>query len=72
MTSPYGSGNGRTHPQVRVVDRRVRQIPYHGVDRRSPVKAGTSMTRWIVRSMMIATTAFALLDLFLLISGGHH
>jgi len=30
------------------------------------------MTRWIVRSMMIATTAFALLDLFLLISGGHH
>jgi hypothetical protein len=30
------------------------------------------VNRWIVRSIMLATTGFALLDLFLLASGGHH
>lgn len=34
--------------------------------------ASTGASRWIVRSIMLATTGFALLDLFLLMSVGHH
>jgi len=30
------------------------------------------ITGWIVRSIILATTAFALIDLFLLGSGLHH
>jgi hypothetical protein len=30
------------------------------------------VTAWIVRSIMVATAAFALLDLFLLTSSAHH
>ncbi len=33
--------------------------------------AGARVNRWLVRSIMLATTAFALLDLFLLASNGH-
>jgi hypothetical protein len=54
-------------PQVRVVPHGGVQVPSLGVTRRSPVRTGASPTRWIVRS-----TAFALLDLVLLVSGGHH
>jgi hypothetical protein len=39
--------------------------------RPQPVKANR-ITGWIVRSIILATTAFALIDLFLLGSGLHH
>ena len=39
--------------------------------RPTPVKANR-ITGWIVRSIILATTAFALIDLFLLASGLHH
>jgi hypothetical protein len=32
---------------------------------------GRSLKAWIVRSIMIATTGFAFLDLLLLAAGGH-
>ena len=67
MTNSYDSFNSSARSPVRVV-----QVPSFGVSRRSPVKPGASATRWIVRSVMVATTAFALLDLILLVSGGHH
>lgn len=59
-------------PQVRVVPHGGVQVPSLGVTRRSPVRTGASPTRWIVRSIVLATTVFALLDLVLLVSGGHH
>lgn len=40
---------------------------------KSPVRdAGRRLRWWIVRSIIFATTAFALLDLYLLASGTHH
>ncbi len=40
--------------------------------RRVDSAGGTRLTAWIVRSIILATTAFALLDLFLLVSSIHH
>lgn len=34
--------------------------------------AGKRLEWWIVRSIVVATTVFALLDLFLLATGSHH
>ena len=44
---------------------------YSVARRRPPVKANR-INGWIVRSIILATTAFALIDLFLLGSGLHH
>ncbi len=41
--------------------------------RRPAVGGGARrLTAWIMRGVMAATTAFALLDLYLLVSSGHH
>ena len=72
MTSSHNSFNGNPRTQVRVVRHGGVQNPSLGVGGRNSVKPGASATRWIVRSITIATTAFALLDLILLASGGHH
>jgi len=65
--SGYTPGGG---PSVRLVS------PVTGVAARRvtapETSSGRRVTAWIVRSIMIATTVFALLDLFLLASGGHH
>jgi len=70
--NPVTPGTG-TSPSVRLVS------PYTGATARRITGVQTAgktnarrLTAWIVRSIMIATTAFALLDLFLLASGGHH
>ena len=66
------SGAATSGPSVRLVS------PYAGVTGRRVTGARTTSTNtrrlsaWIVRSIMVATTGFALLDLFLLASGGHH
>jgi hypothetical protein len=70
--SSYDSFNSTARPQVRVVHHGGGQVPSLGVSRRGHVKAYASPTRWIVRSVTIATTAFALLDVILLVSGGRH
>jgi hypothetical protein len=57
--------------QVRIVPQTGVRTPALGGPRRA-ARIGISPTRWIVRSVMIATTAFALLDLFLLVSGSSH
>ena len=72
MTNSCGSFNSSARSPVRVVHHGGVQVSSLGVSRRSSVKPGASATRWIVRSVMAATTAFALLDLILLVSGGHH
>jgi hypothetical protein len=68
----YGSSSGAGSPQVRIVSPTGVRVPALSTPRRTAAKPGVSLTRWIVRSVMIATTAFALLDLFLLVSGGRH
>ena len=70
--SSYESLNRTARTPVRVVHQGGVRVPSLGVSGRNRVKAGASATRWIVRSVMVATTAFALLDLILLVSGGHH
>jgi len=70
--SQHDPFNGNARIQVRVVHHGGVPIRSLGMSRRDPVKPGASATRWIVRSIMVATTAFALLDLVLLASGGHH
>ena len=68
----YTSSAGTSSPTVRVI------TPYSGFrphPRRVTGSTTTSARRlkaWIVRSIMIATAAFAFLDLLLLASGGHH
>jgi hypothetical protein len=58
--------------QVRLVPQAGVRNPALGGSRRYPGKMGISPTRWIVRSVVVATTTFALLDLFLLVSGSSH
>lgn len=67
----YDSTTSAGSSHVRVVSQTGVWVPALDASRRSAAKTGASLTRWIVRSVMIATTAFALLDLFLLVSGGH-
>ncbi len=71
------------HPGPLLGDNSVRHVrepfagqgPYHGrgVSKR-PVRSVSSrtLTAWIVRSIILATTAFAILDLSLLVSSVHH
>jgi hypothetical protein len=72
VKSSYNSMSSAGSSHVRVVHHTGVRVPALGAPRRSAAKTGVSLTRWIVRSIMIATTAFALLDLFLLVSGGRH
>ncbi len=59
-------------PTVRLVNRPGGPVPtYRPSGGRLAKKSGAGLTRWIVRSIMLATSAFALLDLFLLASNGH-
>lgn len=73
MAPAYPSGHG---PDVRLVRQRP---PGYSAPRRSPGAprparpgSGRRITAWLVRSIMLATAAFALLDLFLLTSAVHH
>jgi hypothetical protein len=68
----YGSTTSAGSGQVRIVSPTGVRVPALSAPRRTAGKNGVSLNRWIVRSVMIATTAFALLDLFLLVSGGRH
>ncbi len=67
MTDTHGSTI-----RVQLVDQTYRHTPSHlrsgGSSGRSP---GSRVNRWIVRTIMISTTAFALIDLLLLVTGGH-
>ena len=75
MTGPYGSGrsSGRTvsllspsvgmHPSSRLAC---------GSSRPVGSTSGSRLSAWIVRSVIVATTAFALFDLSLLVSSVHH
>lgn len=72
MTGSYDATTSAGSAHVRIGPHTGVRVPALGAPRRSAPKTGVSQTRWIVRSVMIATTAFALLDLFLLVSGGHH
>ncbi len=40
-------------------------------ERAATVRTKARVTGWITRSIMLATTVFAVLDLFLLATGGH-
>jgi hypothetical protein len=42
------------------------------MERRRPTAAPPRPSRWIVQVVMLATSAFALLDLYLLIASVHH
>jgi hypothetical protein len=68
----YGSTTSTGSTHVRIVPHTGVRVPALNAPRRPGAKTGTSLNRWVVRSVMIATTAFALLDLFLLVSGGRH
>jgi len=56
---------------VRLVNQTGLSPTYRPSGGRVAKKSGASLSRWIVRSIMIATTAFALLDLTLLATAGH-
>jgi hypothetical protein len=68
-----GPATGVKGPSVRVVTLSGAPAPVRRVTAgRSTKKSGSRAKVWIVRSVMIATTLFAFLDLTLLASGGHH
>lgn len=72
MSSAYNPASSAGSPHVRGVQHTGIRVPSLTAPRRATAKTSASLTRWIVRSVMIATTAFALLDLILLINGGRH
>ena len=58
---------------VRVVSQAGVRAPTRGANgRRTADKSDSHLRRWIVQSIIFATTGFAILDLYLLVSGGHH
>jgi len=58
---------------VRVVSQAGVRAPTRGANGGRPAnKADSHLRRWIVHSTILATTGFALLDLYLLASSGHH
>jgi|GEM_PF-2018493 len=58
---------------VRVLSQSGGRAPNRGANSGRPAnKADSHLRRWIVHSTIFATTGFALLDLYLLASGGHH
>jgi hypothetical protein len=61
----------RSSPTVHVVNPYGGRTTVRGVNSERPT-TGSRLKAWIVRSIMLATTGFALLDLFLLGTGGHH
>jgi hypothetical protein len=64
---------GSRGPSVRVVSQAGVRAPIRGANGRRPAdKAGSRLRKWIVQSIIFATTGFAILDLYLLVSGGHH
>ena len=64
---------GSLGPSVRVVSQSGVRAPIRGANGRRPAnKADSHLRWWIVHSIMFATTGFALLDLYLLASGGRH
>ena len=64
---------GPRGPSVRVVSQSGVRAPTRGANGGRPTnKADSHLRRWIVHSTMLATTGFALLDLYLLVSGGRH
>ncbi|HVC71511.1 MAG TPA: hypothetical protein VNC61_14750 [Acidimicrobiales bacterium] len=72
ITTPGPRRTGGNGHRVRVV------TPYRSVARKT-TGVGTKkvindkrVRAWVVRVIMMATTGFALLDLLLLASGGHH
>jgi hypothetical protein len=69
----YSTVAGSRGPSVRVVSQAGVRAPTRGANGGRPAnKADSHLRRWIVQSMIFATTGFALLDLYLLASGGHH
>ncbi|MGD0394229.1 MAG: hypothetical protein ABSC41_16490 [Acidimicrobiales bacterium] len=70
--SSYDPPFGSHRPTVRLVNQSGSASPtYRNSGGRLAKKSGASTTRWIVRSIMFATTAFALFDLVLLATSGH-
>jgi len=74
--SGYPPGMAASRSSGRMI---VTTLDGRPLQRQGPVAgrpAGAAKTRrvsaWIVRSVMLATTAFALLDLSLLVSSAHH
>ena len=72
MNYPPGAGGGVTvrlvHPAERVrAPARRRSAP-----RSARPGSAKRVTAWIIRSIILATAVFALLDLFLLTSSVHH
>jgi hypothetical protein len=51
----------------------VRLVPAHpvAIDRRTQNRVAKRASAWIVQGIILATTAFALLDLYLLGTSGH-
>jgi hypothetical protein len=64
---------GSHGPSVRVVSQSGVRAPIRGaIGGRTANKADSHLRRWIVQSIIFATTGFAILDLYLLVRGGHH
>jgi len=64
---------GSRGPSVRVVSQAGVRAPTRGANGGRPAnKADSRLRRWIVQSIIFATTGFAILDLYLLASGLHH
>jgi hypothetical protein len=56
-----------------VVNQSGVRAPTRGANGGRPAnKTDSHLRRWFVQSTIFATTGFALLDLYLLASGGHH
>jgi hypothetical protein len=64
---------GSRGPSVRAVRQSCVRAPTRGATGGRPAdKASSHLRKWIVHSTILATTAFAVLDLYLLASGGRH
>ena len=71
--SVHSTVAGSRGPSMRVVSQSGVRAPTRGANGGRPANKTDSHLRWwIVHSIMFATTGFALLDLYLLASGGRH
>jgi hypothetical protein len=71
--SVHSTVAGSHGPSVRVVNQSGVRAPTRGANGGRPAnKTDSHLRRWFVQCTIFATTGFALLDLYLLASGGHH
>jgi hypothetical protein len=74
MTARFHQISGSSGASVQLRDPRVVQHSPNAFSVAHPARDATAkrLPAWILRSIILATTGFALLDLFLLVSSVHH